>query len=171
MRIYLAGYINGNLIKQCAEWRIKIREHYARKGWDIVWLDPLNGKEFAEITEDGLKSNVPAEAIFDRDLMSVKEADLLIVNMNTFGATRPPLGTICELAWAGYLNKPIIFISKDVNYIEHPFVKRMVSWIVPDIDTLLKEKIINYFYKGINTAVYDYWVKHYRPKEYARERI
>jgi hypothetical protein len=155
MYCYLAGYISGKKIKECSEWRIKIREHYSRKGWgDIVWLDPLNGKEFAEITEDGLKSDVPAEAIFDRDKMSVKLADLLIVNTDTFGEPRPPFGTHCELAWAGWEGKPIILISKDINYIEHPFIKRMVSWIVPDVNTLLKEKVLNYFYKGCHTAVY-----------------
>lgn len=139
---------------KCAGWRIKIREHYARKDWPIFWLDPLNGKEFAEITEDGLKSSVPAEAIFDRDLMSVQNADVLIVNLDTFGEKRAPFGTHCELAWAGLQHKPIILITKDKDYIEHPFIKRMVSWIVPDVETLLKKKIINYFFKGINNADY-----------------
>ena len=154
MKIYLAGMISGNKIKECAEWRKKVREHYMMQSWDIVWLDPLNGKEFAEITADGLKSDVPAEAIFDRDLLSVKEADLLIVNLETFGETRAPLGTICELAWAGLLRKPIVLITKDKSIIEHPFVKRMASWVVPDIDTMLKEKVVNYFFKGMNNAAY-----------------
>jgi nucleoside 2-deoxyribosyltransferase len=154
MRIYLAGFISGKNIKKCAEWRIKIREHYARKDWPIEFLDPLNGKEFAEITEDGLKSSVPAEAIFDRDLMSVQNADVLIVNLDTFGEKRAPFGTHCELAWAGLQRKPIILITKDKDYIEHPFIKRMISWIVPDIETLLKKKILNYMFKGINNADY-----------------
>ena len=154
MKIYLAGFISGTHIKECAEWRIKIREYYTRKAWPIVFLDPLNGKEFAEITEDGLKSDVPAEAIFDRDLMSVKQADLIIANMETFGETRPPYGTHCEIAWAGLMNKPIVMITKDPNYTEHPFTKRMVSWIVPDVETLLESKVINYFFKGINNADY-----------------
>ena len=114
----------------------------------------MNGKEFAEITKDGLKSSVPAEAIFDRDLMSVQHADVVIANMNTFGGVRPPFGTHCELAWAGLERKPIIMITQDKNYIEHPFVKRMVSWIVPDVETMLKQHIINYLYKGINSADY-----------------
>lgn len=154
MYCYLAGYISGKHIRKCADWRIKIRSHYNRKCWDIVWLDPLNGKEFAEITEDGLKSNVTAESIFDRDLMSVKKSELVIVNMDTFGEKRAPFGTHCELAWAGYERKPIIMITQDKDYIEHPFVKRMVSWVVPDVDFLIKNKIINYFYKGINSADY-----------------
>jgi len=144
------------MIRECAKWRIDIRDHYMRQSWDITWLDPLNGKEFAEITPDGLKSNVPPEAIFDRDLLSVEEADLVVVNLNTFGATRPPLGTICEMAWAGMLRTPIVLISNDPNYIEHPFVKRMASWIVPDVATLLKDKVINYFYAGLHNAKYIY---------------
>jgi len=154
MKVYLAGYISGIKIKECAEWRVRIREYYSRKDWPVVFLDPLNGKEFSELTDDGLKSNVPFEAIFDRDKMAVKEADILIVNLNTFGEARTPFGTHCELAWAGLLGKPIILITNDVNYIEHPFIKRMVSWIVPDVETLLKEKVLNYMFKGINNADY-----------------
>ena len=154
MKIYLAGYISGSKILECSSWRKKIREYYSMRDWKCDFLDPLNGKEFSEITEDGLKSDVPPEAIFDRDKMSVRNADIVIANLETFGETRPPFGTHCEIAWAGLLGKPIILITKDKQYIEHPFIKRMVSWIVPDVDTLLKLKIINYMFKGINNAVY-----------------
>jgi nucleoside 2-deoxyribosyltransferase len=154
MKIYLAGYIHGKNIDKCSEWRVKLRDFYIRKVWDITWLDPLNGKNFAEITEDGLKSSVPYSAIFDRDLSSVRNSDLIIANMNTFGSSRPPIGTISELAWAGLMQKPIVMITDELNYIEHPFMKKMVSWVVPDVETLIEKKIVNYFFKGLNTAAY-----------------
>ena len=154
MKCYLAGQISGTHIKECVDWRIKIREHYARKDWPIEFLDPLNGKEFAEITEDGLKSTVPAEAIFDRDKLSVQLADIVVVNLENYDKSREPFGSHCELAWAGLLGKPIILISKEQKYTEHPFVKRMVSWIVPDVETLLKDKVINYMFKGTVNADY-----------------
>ena len=154
LKIYLAGQISGTHIKECVEWRIKIREHYMRKDWPLDFLDPLNGKEFAEITEDGLKSDVPAEAIFDRDKMSVQLADLVIVNLEQYDKTREPFGSHCELAWAGLLGKPIILITKEQKYIQHPFVTRMVSWIVPDVETLISLKCINYFFKGAVNADY-----------------
>ncbi len=154
MKIYLAGQISGSEIEKCAAWRIKIREHYRRADWPILFLDPLNGKEFDTITEDGLKSNIPSEAIFDGDKMSVKEADIVIVNLEEFDDTRAPFGSHCELAWAGLLGKPIVLITQDKNYIEHPFIKKMVSWIVPDVQTLLDKKIINFFFKRLANADY-----------------
>jgi hypothetical protein len=154
MVVYLAGQISGKYIQECAGWRIKIREHYMRKDWPIIFVDPLNGKEFAEITEGGLKSDVPAEAIFDRDKMSVQNADIVVVNLEAYDNSREPFGSHCELAWAGLLGKPIILITKEQKYIQHPFVTRMVSWIVPDVETLLEKRILNYFFKGLNNADY-----------------
>jgi nucleoside 2-deoxyribosyltransferase len=154
MKVYLAGQISGTHIKECVDWRIKIRQYYSLKDWPITFLDPLNGKEFAEITEDGLKSDVPAEAIFDRDKMSVEAADVVVVNLENYDKSREPFGSHCELAWAGLLGKPIILITKEMKYSEHPFVKRMVSWIVPDVDTMLKLKVLNYMFKGLNNADY-----------------
>jgi len=29
-----------------------------------------------------------------------------------------------------------------------------VSWIVPDVDTMLEKRVLNYFFKGINNADY-----------------
>lgn len=154
MKVYLAGQISGTHIKECVAWRIKIREYYSRKDWPITFLDPLNGKEFAEITEDGLKSDIPAEAIFDRDKMSVQAADIVVINLENYDKSREPFGSHCELAWAGLLGKPIILITKEQKYIQHPFIQRMVSWIVPDVETLLDKKVLNYFFKGITNADY-----------------
>lgn len=154
MKIYLAGFISGKKIKECTDWRLKIRNHYNSMGWDIKWLDPLNGKEIGTITPDGLKSSVPWRGIVDRDFMSVSNADIIVANLSSFGEERPPIGTLSELSWAWMMKKPIILISGDFKYSEHPFIKEFCSWILPDVDTLLKEKVINYFYKGINSAVY-----------------
>ncbi len=101
-----------------------------------------------------MKSDVPAEAIFDRDKMSVEAADVVVVNLINYDKSREPFGSHCELAWAGLLGKPIILITDEQKYIQHPFIKRMVSWIVPDVDTMLEKRVLNYFFKGINNADY-----------------
>ena len=154
MKIYLAGFISGKKIVECTDWRLKIRNYYNQMGWDITWLDPLNGKEIGTINSDGLKSAVPWRGIVDRDFMSVSNADMIVANLSSFGEERPPIGTLSELAWAWTMKKPIVLVSGDFKYFEHPFIKEFCSWIVPDVDTLLKLKIINYFFKGINSAVY-----------------
>jgi len=156
MKVYLAGYISGSKIKECIEWRKKVREYYDNwKGerYPIEWLDPLNG-EIEKISPDGLDCSLPGKALVHRDFCSVKVADLIIANLDTFGEPRPSVGTTYELAWAWYLKKPVVMITTDDNYINHPFVKDTVSKFVKDVDELLESKIVNYFFKGQVTANY-----------------
>jgi hypothetical protein len=157
MKIYLAGYIQGQVINQCTEWRKKLRDTYDNwKGgrYPLVWIDPLNGEDFAEISPDGLKGVMPPHAIVHKDYKCVVDSDLIVVNMNTFGMDRPLTGTICELAWAWDKHKPIIMITTEDKYIQHPFLSYFASWVVPTVDYLIEKKIINAFYKAWNSAQY-----------------
>jgi nucleoside 2-deoxyribosyltransferase len=101
-----------------------------------------------------LKSNIPGNAIVHRDYKCVKSADLLVVNMDTFGEQRPLTGTIYELAWAWVDHKPVIIITDEEKYSEHPFIKDTASIIVSSVDELIEKKYINYFYKGLSSALY-----------------
>ena len=53
------------------------------------------------------------------------------------------------------MNKPIIIISRDIYYVEHPFIKIFASVIVRSVEELLEKKYINEFYKAIVTAEYE----------------
>ena len=170
--IYLAGYISGKKIKECSEWRKRVREHYEHwrkpirndKGkkvgimeerYPICWLDPLNGKDFEDIDSKGLHAKgVTNEAIVHRDYNCVKSADLIIANLDTFGCIRPLTGTMFDLAWAYDSHKPVIVITTEPNYKNHPFITETASLIIPSVDDLIKKKYINYFYKGAVNAIY-----------------
>jgi nucleoside 2-deoxyribosyltransferase len=156
VKVYLAGLIQGSHIEECKAWRKKIREHYMhwKEGMEypIVWLDPLNGEE--KVSKDGLTSSVPPNAIIHRDYQCVIKSDIVLVNMETFGSDRPLTGTLFEIAWAWEHHKPIIMISSDRKYMEHPFLKNMVSNFVSSVDELLEQKIINFYFKGWNNAIY-----------------
>lgn len=155
MKIYLAGYMSSKKGKKCAHWRRELRKHYVMKAWDIIWLDPMNGQKLGELKRDGLKStNIPGKAFIYRDFKSVREADLIIANLKTFGEERPITGTLFELSWAWEHNKPVIVIADKTYYTEHPFIKDTASMIVESYKELLEKKYINYFYKGIVTARY-----------------
>lgn len=157
MNVYLAGYIQGSVIEKCVEWRKKIRNTYDNwptGRYPINWLDPLNGENFNEISPDGLKGVFPANAIVHKDYMCVSKSDLIVVNMDTFGQDRPLTGTICELAWGWDKHIPIIMITNEDKYKQHPFLSNFSSWIVPDVDFLLEKKIINEFYKAWHSAQY-----------------
>lgn len=158
MKIYLAGNISGNKIDECMGWRKKVREHYenwkGREKYPIIWLDPLNGGEIGTIDKEGLTSNLPPEAIVAKDYLSVRKADLIIANLDTFGEERPPIGTICECVWASEMRKPLILVTDNEWYKFHPFMKKFASWVVPSVEDLLDGKIINQFYKAMHNAIY-----------------
>jgi len=162
MKVYLCGYISGAVIEQCCNWRKKLINHYDNwldkygkiKSYPISWLDPMNGEAFCEISSDGLKGTIPAHAIVHKDYRCIEICDLVVANMDTFGQTRPLIGTICELAWAWDKHKPIIMVTDNYAYKAHPFLEYFTSWIVSSVDELISKKIINKFYKSWNSAQY-----------------
>lgn len=91
LKIYLAGRIAGNCIDKCLSWRKQIIEHYKNYEQDengqyvsypISFLDALNSKEADSVDAKGLTSRIPSNLIYDKDLLSVKNADVLICNMD-----------------------------------------------------------------------------------------
>jgi nucleoside 2-deoxyribosyltransferase len=134
--VYLAGFINGEKIDECTSWRKKIRSFYLSKGWEqLVFLDPLNGDERETIDREGLTSlSIPGKAIVHRDYQSVVNSNLIIANLDTFGATRPLTGTIYELAWAWMKEIPVILITNNHIYTKHPFIVDTASVIVSSVE-------------------------------------
>jgi len=88
LNVYLAGRIAGNVIDKCIGWRREIIEayrNYKGKGaYPIAFIDPLNSGEADTIDEKGLQSNIPANLIYDKDLLSVQSADVIVANMEDF---------------------------------------------------------------------------------------
>jgi hypothetical protein len=155
--VYLAGIIDGNHIDNCNEWRNKIIAKYSN--WknagnygDISFLNPLNGE--TEIAKDGLSSNVPSKVILIKDYNAIKSSKLFIVNMETFGVQRPPIGTLMEIAFAYEFRIPIIMIAQEEVYKKHPFVSNMVHWYFDSVDEMLEAKAINQLYKAFHSSQY-----------------
>ena len=208
MHVYLAGRIAGNCMDKCTEWRKQIRSYYENykpiyngnpkedfistneiigyESYPIAFIDPLNSGESKTADALGLKSHLSSNLIYDKDLLSVKLADVIVANVedyfeegiedlmqinqrepfdfrdgfyklqNKILNRRENFGTICEIAWALYLQKPLILIVPEARkyiYENHPFAKR-ASVIVTSVEQLLKEKILNILYKSISGATY-----------------
>ena len=145
MYVYLAGRIAGNCIDKCLDWRNKIVNHYSdykgRGVYPISFLDALNSKESDSVDKLGLTSAIPPNLIYDKDLMSVRKADVVIAMMEdymeegiyklqsttldskddlikknlalhkTIENRRANYGTTMELAWAILFEKPTILIA------------------------------------------------------------
>jgi hypothetical protein len=171
MYVYLAGYMAGEKLQECTSWRKEIRAYY--RNWElssqssegkkeylsfpISFLDPFNGKEIDTIDKKGLTSSIPAHAIIHGDYMSVTKADVVVANLDTFGADRPMIGTHWELAWTWNMKKPFVLIvpeNKLETYTKHPFTSQ-ASWVVTSVTELLNKKVLETFYKRMAGAVYE----------------
>lgn len=155
---YLAGFIANDVMDKCVGWRNQIINHYTNwKGaglpYPIVFLNPLNGEDFSKISGDGLKGCFPPNAIFWKDYKSIEKSDIIIANMDTFGMSRAPIGTISELTIAWMLKKPIILITNNDTYKNHPFISYFTCWQIETVEELLEKKVINKFYKAWNTSL------------------
>lgn len=88
LKVYLAGRISGDNIDLCLKWRKDIVNHYKNfkgKGqYPISFLCPLNSGEANSIDKNGLTSSIPPNLIYDKDLLSVKTADIIVANMEDF---------------------------------------------------------------------------------------
>ena len=86
--VYLAGRIAGECIDKCLEWRHQIVNYYAdykgRGAYPISFLDALNSKEADSIDAKGLTSSIPANLIYDKDLLSVERADVIVAMMDDY---------------------------------------------------------------------------------------
>lgn len=52
--------------------------------YPIAFLDPLNSKEADSIDKKGLTSAIPPNMIFDKDLLSVERADVIVANVEDY---------------------------------------------------------------------------------------
>jgi len=143
MYVYLAGRIAGNCIDKCLSWRRKIIDYYSDykgKGvYPISFLDALNSKESDSVDKLGLTSAIPPNLIYDKDILSVQKADVIVANMDDYMEEglewifnknniinyekavnelknkilnrRPNWGTDFEVSIAMYLGKPVILIA------------------------------------------------------------
>jgi len=162
--IYLAGYMSGSKLNECLEWRITLRKYYENwKGqlrYEIEWLDPFNDLELHTIDKKGLTSSIPSNAIFEGDLLSIRKTDLIIANINTFGETREMVGTFYELGYAKAKEKPYVIIADESKWElanKHPFLNKACG-IYKSVDELIESKLLNFFFKRINPANYDWKV-------------
>lgn len=190
MRVYLAGRISGDKITLCLNWRQDIINYYKnyknRGAYPISFLCPLNSGEASSVDKQGLTSSIPPNLIYDKDLLSVRTADIVVANMDDFFEEdiqdelftekteyydykigfntlvgkildrRENLGTIFEIAWAIYLQKPLILIVPERHrkiFETHPFTKR-ASVIVSSVKELTDGKYLNLLYKSIASAIY-----------------
>lgn len=164
MYVYLGGImLGGEFQKPTVDWRYKIRKYY--ENWknqgmyEICFLDPWNGEVDGEIDNEGLtNSAVPTKAIFEGDKEAIKKATIVVANFNQFGSARPSVGTYFECGMALAWQKPLILIVPEnelERWSKHPFTSQSVA-IYTSVEEMLESKILNWFYKRVNSAIYEW---------------
>lgn len=164
MYVYLGGImLGGNMQKPTVDWRYKVRKHYSDwkgKGiYEFCFLDPWNGEVDAVVDNEGLTNNkINGKTIFAGDKQAIQKADVIVANFNQFGSKRPSVGTYFECGMALAWNKPLILIVPENEFErwnKHPFTSQAVA-IYKSVDEFLNSKILNWFYKRTNSAIYDW---------------
>lgn len=127
--VYLAGLISTDT-PESLEWRIRIAPLLQDAGFEV--RTPMFGKKKLDCdSKDGglTSSSASSKSIVLRDRRDVRESDIILVHLETFGCTRPLVGTVCELAWAWDQRTPVVAICKPDNYLmrKHPFISEFVS--------------------------------------------
>jgi len=164
MYIYLGGImLGGNFQKPTVDWRYKTRSRYENwKGqgrYEFCFLDPWNGEIDGVIDNEGLtNSKISGKTIYMGDKAAIKKADIVVANFDQFGSNRPSVGTYFECGMALAWDKPLILIVPEEDFerwSKHPFTSQAVA-IYKSVDEFLDSKILNWFYKRTNAAIYDW---------------
>ena len=127
--VYLAGLISTEY-PESLEWRKRIAPILADSGFDV--RTPLFGKHnlTSNSPDGGITSNLDTSmSICLRDRRDVRECDIVLINLLTFGCPRPLVGTIAELAWSWDQRTPVVAICDKNDYLmrKHPFISEFVS--------------------------------------------
>ncbi len=126
--VYLAGLIDTDH-PESLEWRKRAAE--ALSPYFNV-LTPMRGKDdLFQTSKDGgiTHAYLTSKDIILRDHNDVIASDIILANLDTFGSSRPLLGTIFELAWSWEGKKRVVAITSNSNYLmrNHPFVTETVA--------------------------------------------
>ena len=128
MSVYLAGLISTDH-PESLEWREEAAFRLV-EGWGLDVLSPVRGKDMDKSKDGGLSTpDQGSKAIILRDYNDIRQASLMLVNLNLWCSTRPLVGTLMELAWAWQMKMPVVAVcdKNDALMRNHPFIKECVS--------------------------------------------
>jgi len=134
---YLAGPISGVSYDEASDWREYVSYHAAP---GIVGVSPMRLKNYLEgvkSIDDSYPDDVAAttKAIKSRDHYDCTHCDILFVFLPKYlNDRRPSIGTILEMGWASENNVPIILVTDDERYINHPLISETADYLVEGLD-------------------------------------
>ena len=130
MRIYLCGTITADPAthswREDAVFFLEGRGHKA--------LNPLRGKDLKSIDTLGFKSNIDPILFVERDEKDLRSTDVVLAYfLGIETLVRQSIGSWCELGFARALQKPLIVVATHPNVLEHPFILKWATAVVPTL--------------------------------------
>ena len=148
LSIYLSGHINIDL-PATLEWRPYVEETLAPRT-DVKCLNPMRGKQpVAGDTTYAIGDRTSSDTIL-RDFHDVvRRADVVLLNLSSYGSALPSVGTIYELAWAWEHKVPVVAFKGDESseaYYDptHQFLAETITHLSRNLNSAL-EHIITYY--------------------------
>jgi nucleoside 2-deoxyribosyltransferase len=138
--VYLAGPIAGLTYSDGQGWREYAAANLPQ---EIRVISPLRAKDVrlarAGIITDSYEDNplTSQRGITVRDRNDCLRSDLILINL--LGAKTVSIGTCIEFGWADSKRTPIVLVMEpDSNLHDHPMIRDIASYRVPDLDAALK---------------------------------
>ena len=99
--------------------------------------EPLIGERYELQYDDPTFGS--ARAIASKNLFDVQQCDMTLAYLpRELENRRPSYGTVCELAWAHLLRKPVILVTDDLALVRHPLISACAGWLLRDLDEAIE---------------------------------
>ena len=131
MYVYLVGKISGNCMAECVSWRKEIIEHYRKfkkvdsgyEAYPVSFICPLNSGESKTADALGLKSHLNKNLIYDKDILSLSKADIIMANLDDF----MELGLEDELDISGQISRGPTDFEKGFYKLQSAIINRRAN--------------------------------------------
>ena len=141
LTVYLSGPMTGKTLEEASAWRDHATAVLASHGLRV--LSPMRGKTMSLPKGEPLKpgasykrASIRDEALFCRDRSDVKEADIVLCNLE--GASAVSIGSVCEIIWANEFRRFLIVVLPKDGVHDHAFVRTAASVVVRSLDEALE---------------------------------
>tara|TARA_Y100000310_G_C20631056_1_gene788660 strand:+ start:975 stop:1454 length:480 start_codon:yes stop_codon:yes gene_type:complete len=135
--VYLAGPITGCTKKEANNWREDFNNKLNSNiiGVSPLRCEPIEGEYYT--SSNDIKFGT-AKAINGKNYYDTLNCDLVLAYLpKKLNNKRPSYGTVIEIGWAIGMRKPIIVVTDDKYFSEHPLIKSNVAWVLDNFDDAL----------------------------------
>lgn len=137
--VYLAGPIAGCDPPEAEDWRDDMVSALGAAhitGISPLRCEPLIGETY-EASYDDVRFGTP-KAISSKNWFDTMHCDMVLAYLpKELNDRRPSIGTMFEIGWATGVHKPVVLVTDDEYYANHPLIKHNVSWVVDNFDDAL----------------------------------